>query len=127
MFLWNAKSHKNIHIGAVDVDIYNSLALLTIDTNINQFIKVYHNFYKLQVFFNYDIYVIQYIRKEKGKLFSSCPFLLIFHIHFISSVSCFTVICAESFLVMSSLKIPRDLLSSTTPNTSFVSKLICIS
>ena len=30
-------------IGADDVDIYNLSVLLTIDTNINQFIKVYHN------------------------------------------------------------------------------------
>ena len=34
--------------GADEVVIYNFLALLTIDTNINQFIKVYHIFYKLQ-------------------------------------------------------------------------------
>ena len=34
--------------GANEVVIYNFLALLTIDTNINQFIKVYHIFYKLQ-------------------------------------------------------------------------------
>ena len=34
--------------GANEVDIYNFLALLTIDTNINQFIKVYHIFNKLQ-------------------------------------------------------------------------------
>ena len=37
------------YIGAIDVDIYNFLALLTIDTNINQFIKVYHISDKLQV------------------------------------------------------------------------------
>ena len=35
-------------IGANEVVIYNFMALLTIDTNINQFIKVYHIFYKLQ-------------------------------------------------------------------------------
>ena len=34
--------------GANEVVIYNFLALLTIDTNINQFIKVYHNFDKIQ-------------------------------------------------------------------------------
>ena len=33
---------------ANEVVIYNLLALLTIDTNINQFTKVYHNFNKLQ-------------------------------------------------------------------------------
>ena len=34
--------------GANEVDIYNFLALITIDTNINQFIKVYHNFFVSQ-------------------------------------------------------------------------------
>ncbi len=34
--------------GANDVDIYNSLALLTIDTNINQFTLLYHFFNKMQ-------------------------------------------------------------------------------
>ena len=34
--------------GANEVVIYNFMALLTIDTNINQFTKVYHNSYKLQ-------------------------------------------------------------------------------
>lgn len=34
--------------GAVVVVIYNFLTLLTIETNINQFIKVYHIFDKLQ-------------------------------------------------------------------------------
>ena len=34
-------------VGADIVVIYN-FSLLTIDTNINQFIKVYHNFHRLQ-------------------------------------------------------------------------------
>ena len=34
--------------GANEVVIYNFLALITIDTNINQFTKVYHIFDKLQ-------------------------------------------------------------------------------
>lgn len=49
-----AKSHKNIHTGANDVVIYNSLALLTIDTNINQFI------YRLS---NYFIKIKQFYKK----------------------------------------------------------------
>ena len=40
--------YLDIAFGAVDVVIYNFLALITIDTNINQFTKVYHNFYKFQ-------------------------------------------------------------------------------
>ena len=35
---------------ADEVVIYNFLALITIDTNINQFIKVYHTYDKLQQF-----------------------------------------------------------------------------
>lgn len=35
-------------LGAIEVVIYNFLALLTIDININQFIKVYHIFDKIQ-------------------------------------------------------------------------------
>ena len=35
-------------IGANEVVIYNFLALITVDTNINQFIKVYHIFHELQ-------------------------------------------------------------------------------
>ena len=35
-------------IGANEVDIYNFLTLVTIDTNINQFIKVYHILDKMQ-------------------------------------------------------------------------------
>ena len=34
--------------GANEVVIYNFLALITIDTNINQFIKVYHILDKIQ-------------------------------------------------------------------------------
>ena len=34
--------------GANEVDIYNFLTLVTIDTNINQFIKVYHILDKMQ-------------------------------------------------------------------------------
>ena len=40
------------YFGANEVVIYNFLALITIDTNINQFIKVYHIFDKLQ--YNYN-------------------------------------------------------------------------
>ena len=36
--------------GANEVVIYNFLALITIDTNINQFPLVYHIFYELQQF-----------------------------------------------------------------------------
>ena len=35
-------------LGANEVAIYNFLALITIDTNINQFIKVYHILDKIQ-------------------------------------------------------------------------------
>ncbi len=34
--------------GTNEVVIYNFYTSLTIDTNISQFIKAYHNFYKLQ-------------------------------------------------------------------------------
>ena len=41
-------SSNKFVIGANEVVIYNFLALITIDTNINQFTKVYHIFDKLQ-------------------------------------------------------------------------------
>ncbi len=50
-FSYNMISHKvrKFYFGANEVVIYNFfLALITIDTNINQFIKVYHIFYKIQ-------------------------------------------------------------------------------
>ncbi len=43
-------SSMKMHYGANVVVIYNFF-LLTIDTKINQFIKVYHNFYKFQQFY----------------------------------------------------------------------------
>lgn len=42
------KSSTKTRFGANEVIIYNFLALITIDTNINQFTKVYHIFDKLQ-------------------------------------------------------------------------------
>lgn len=35
-------SNKLLAFGSNEVVVYNFLALITIDTNINQFIKVYH-------------------------------------------------------------------------------------
>ena len=46
--IWGALQLRFLFHGANEVVIYNFLALLTIDTNINQFTKVYHNFYKIQ-------------------------------------------------------------------------------
>ena len=54
-------SNRNIN-GANEVVIYNFLALLTIDTNINQFIRVYHIFYKLQYLTMY--FLIKFSQKQ---------------------------------------------------------------
>ena len=70
--------------GANEVVIYNFLALITIDTNINQFIKVYHIFYKIQDQFK------KYIKPIKKPGFKSeeeqtCSFVLIIHNKFVYS------------------------------------------
>ena len=75
---------RRLHFGANEVVIYNFLALITIDTNINQFIKVYHIFYKIQDQFK------KYIKPIKKPGFKSeeeqtCSFVLIIHNKFVYS------------------------------------------
>jgi len=69
--------YKVLLTGANEVVIYNFLALLTIDTNINQFIKVYHIFYKIQYQYKkiYKIYKNNKKPRFKSEEEQVCSFL----------------------------------------------------
>ena len=73
----NLKSLGITSFGANEVVIYNFLALLTIDTNINQFIKVYHIFYKIQYQYKkiYKIYKNNKKPRFKSEEEQVCSFL----------------------------------------------------
>ena len=57
-FIVFSSGATNTSLGANEVVIYNFLALLTIDTNINQLIKLYHIFDKLQFIIFSNILIV---------------------------------------------------------------------